>query len=67
MKINKINIHSFKLGGVMYRTMLSALALLAMVITVTAQDYMFPSSNPPATRLVCTLSRMAWEDTRLVR
>ncbi|MFC1476697.1 hypothetical protein ACFL5S_01905 [Fibrobacterota bacterium] len=32
----------------MYRKMLSALALLAMVFTVTAQDYMFPSSNPPA-------------------
>jgi len=32
----------------MYSKMLTALALLAMVFTVTAQDYMFPSSNPPA-------------------
>ena len=32
----------------MYHKLIAAIALSTMVFSVIAQDYMFPSSNPPA-------------------
>jgi hypothetical protein len=65
MKIKKTNFLNQLMGGFMCRRLVLALVLFTMAFAVSAQDYMFPSSNPPANLEASGLQQyvcLMWDD-----